>query len=384
MIKRIGVLTGGGDCPGLNNAMKWVVKAADDANQETHTGDRWEVVGIRDGWAGLVRYSPRNPVLPGGQDFGPGDYARVLLETDVRTWDRMGGTRLGSSRTNPFAKGKEAWEDVLRNIDEIGLHALVAIGGDDTLSVAWRLWEKGVNMVTIPKTIDRDLRGTDYTLGFETAVNVIVEEIDRLRTTAASHSRTFVVETMGRHAGHLALAGGLATGADVVLIPEVPFEMDRIVEILKEKLREDRYAIVIAAEGASEAGRGLITRGGGPAQRDQFGHVVLGGIGKTIEDRLALALDVEVRSVVLSHLQRGGKPCAYDRRMGRLFGIGAMALVILGDFGKMVAWRGGRVRAVPIPHADDNVRHVNIDERYDAEHYCGKLTVLPDNHLKIV
>ena len=382
MIRRIGVLTGGGDCPGLNNAVKWVVKAANEADQETHRGDRWEVVGIRDGWAGFVRYSPRNPVLPGGKDFGPDDYARVLLETDVRTWDRMGGTRLGSSRTNPFAKGKEAWEDVLRNIHEMDLHALVAIGGDDTLSVAWRLWEKGVNVVTIPKTIDRDLKGTEYTLGFETAVNVIVEEIDRLRTTAASHSRTFVVETMGRHAGHLALAGGLATGADIVLIPEVPFEMDRIVEILRGKLREDRYAIVIAAEGASEAGKGLVTRG--KARLDQFGHVVLGGVGRTIEDRLAEALDVEVRSVVLSHLQRGGKPCAFDRRMGRLFGIGAMDLVIAGNFGKMVAWKDGRVRAVPIPHADDNVRHVDVEERYDVESYRGKITVLPEDHLTTV
>ncbi len=384
MIKRIGVLTGGGDCPGLNNAIKWVVKAAAEANQETYRGDRWEVVGIRDGWAGLVRYSPRNPVLAGGQGFGPDDYARVLLETDVRTWDRMGGTRLGSSRTNPFSEGKEAWEDVLRNFSEMDLHALVGIGGDDTLSVAWRLWEKGVNVVTIPKTIDRDLKGTEYTLGFETAVNVIVEEIDRLRTTAASHSRTFVVETMGRHAGHLALAGGLASGAAIVLIPEVPFEMDRIVEILKEKLREDRYAIVIAAEGASEVGKGLITREGGPARLDQFGHVVLGGIGKIIENRLANALDSEVRSVVLSHLQRGGKPCAFDRRMGRLYGIGATDLVIEGEFGKMVAWRDGRIQAVPIPHADDNVRHVNVEERYDTEQYRGKLTVLPENHLDIV
>jgi len=382
MIRRIGVLTGGGDCPGLNNAVKWVVKSAAETNQETHRGDRWEVVGIRDGWAGLVKYTSRNPVLPGGQDFGPDDQARVLLPTDVRTWDRMGGTRLGSSRTNPFAEGKEAWEDVLRNIEEMDLHALVAIGGDDTLSVAWRLWEKGVNVVTIPKTIDRDLKGTEYTLGFETAVNVIVEEIDRLRTTAASHSRTFVVETMGRHAGHLALAGGLASGADIVLIPEVPFEMDRVVEILKGKLREDRYAIVIAAEGASERGKGLVSRG--KARLDQFGHVVLGGVGRIIEDRLAGALDSEVRSVVLSHLQRGGKPCAFDRRMGRLYGIGAMDLIAAGDFGKMVAWRDGRISAVPIPAAEDNVRIVDVEERYDTESYRGKLDVLPENHLEIV
>lgn len=382
MIRRIGVLTGGGDCPGLNNAIKWVVKTAGELNQETYRGERWEVVGIRDGWAGLVRYSPTNPVLPAGKDFGPDDYARVLVETDVRTWDRMGGTRLGSSRTNPFAKGKEAWEEVLANIKELDLHALVAIGGDDTLSVAWRLHEKGVNVVTIPKTIDRDLKGTEYTLGFETAVNVIVEEIDRLRTTAFSHGRTFIVETMGRHAGHLALAGGLATGADIVLIPEVPFEMDRVIEILREKQREDRYAIVIAAEGAAETGKGLITRAA--TEPDPFGNVVLGGIGKIIEARLAEALDGEVRSVVLSHLQRGGKPCAFDRRMGRLFGIAAMDLVATGDFGKMVAWRDGRVQAVPIPYADDNVRTVDVSERYDIENYRGLLTVLPDNHLEIV
>ncbi|MBM4372495.1 MAG: ATP-dependent 6-phosphofructokinase [Deltaproteobacteria bacterium] len=378
MIRRVGVLTGGGDCPGLNNAIKWVVKAAHEANQETHRGERWEVVGIRDGWAGLVKFNPRHPVLPPGRDFGPDDYARVLAETDVRTWDRMGGTRLGSSRTNPFKKGKETWEEVVRNLQALELHALVAIGGDDTASVAWRLWEKGINIVTIPKTIDRDLKGTDYTLGFETAVNVIVEEIDRLRTTASSHGRTFVVETMGRHAGHLALAGGLATGADLVLIPEVPFEMERVAELLREHLRESRYAIVIAAEGAQEAGAGLVTRG--QARYDQFGHVVLGGIGKVIETRLATLVGGEVRSVVLSHLQRGGAPCAFDRRMGRLFGIGAMDLVAAGDFGKMVAWRDGRVAAVPIPHAEDNVRPVDVEERYDVERYCGRLTVLQGNN----
>lgn len=380
MIKRIAVLTGGGDCPGLNSAVKWVVKSACDMDADRSNPHKFEVIGIRDGWGGMVNYTKRHPLLPAGTNFGPNDFARVLTEAEVRTWDRTGGTALGSSRTNPFKKGKESWEEVMRTIEELDLHAIVAIGGDDTMSVAYKLGQKGVNIITIPKTIDRDLKGTEYSLGFETAVNVIVEEVDRLRTTAASHARTFVVETMGRHAGHLALAGGLAVGSQITLIPEVPFKMERVVELMKQRSPTERYSIVIVAEGAYEDGKGLIQRG--TDQKDQFGHLILGGVGKYLEEVIAREVGGEVRSIELSHLQRGGAPVAYDRRMGRIFGIAAMDLVAAGDFGKMVAWQRGQVVAVPIPHAADNVRYVDVDERYDRENYTGKLTVLPDNHIK--
>lgn len=377
VIKRIGVLTGGGDCPGLNPAVKWVVKTAMDPLLAERRGYSFEVVGIKDGWRGLVKYDRRREVLPAKTEFGENDFARILIPEETRTWDRMGGTRLGTSRTNPFNPKRPSYPQVLENIEALGLSALVAIGGEDTLSIASRLSEMGVNVVAIPKTIDRDLQGTDYSLGFETAVNVIVEEIDRIRTTARSHSRTFVVEAMGRYAGHLALSGGVASGASMILIPEVPYEIERVVRILKQRQEEGhRFSIIVVAEGAQEMGGTRIERKADA--NDQYNHPVLGGIGDVLAQQIEAAMGIETRAVNLSHLQRGGVPCAYDRRMGRIFGVAAIDLVVREQFGRMVAIRNGRIDSIPIPRDLKNVRKVNVAERYDDERYTARYSVLVD------
>lgn len=376
MMKRIGVLTGGGDCPGLNPAIKWVCKTALDDELAAKRGYDYEVVGIREGWRGLVKYDhKRHPVLPARTDFGPDDWARVLVESEVRTWDRMGGTRLGSSRTNPFDPKRPTYEAVLDNVKAMGLDALVAIGGEDTLGAAAKLTELGVPTVCIPKTIDRDLQGTDYSLGFETAVNVIVEEVDRIRTTAHSHSRIFVVETMGRYTGHLALSGGLAAGASMILIPEVPYDLNRVVERLTgRKDAGHRFSIVVVAEGAQAVDGQRKERQA--HKLDGFGHPILGGVASGLARDIESRTGLEVRWVNLSHLQRGGVPCAYDRRMARLFGIAALDLIDRGDVGRMVAFRNGKVDSIPIPKDLKNVRTVAVDERYDREWLTAKWAVL--------
>ncbi len=377
VVRRIGVLTGGGDCPGLNPAVKWVVKTAMDTELANKRGYQFEVVGIKDGWKGLVEFDRRGTVLPPRTEFGPNDHARILVPEETRTWDRMGGTRLGTSRTNPFNHKRPTYPQVLENIEALGLHALVAIGGEDTLSIASRLSEMGVNIVAIPKTIDRDLQGTDYSLGFETAVNVIVEEIDRIRTTARSHSRTFVVEAMGRYAGHLALSGGIAAGASMILIPEVPYRVERVVELLRKRQEDGhRFSIIVVAEGAQEDGGTRIERAA--SQDDQYAHPTLGGVGQVLSDKIEAAMKLETRAVNLSHLQRGGVPCAYDRRMGRLFGIGALDLIVQENFGRMVAIRQGKLDSIPIPRDLKNVRLVDVPARYDSERYTAKYSVLVD------
>ena len=218
--KRIGVLTGGGDCAGLNPAIKWAVKTALDDRLQKSRSIQYEVVGIRDGWRGLI--------YPDADEEAPASRIVILTEEMVRTWDRHGGTNLGTSRTNPYDAKNDRSGIVLSNIERLHLDFLVAIGGEDTLGVAQKLSHQGIKVVGIPKTIDKDLSGTDYTLGFETALNVITEESDRLRTTAGSHRRIFVVETMGRHAGWLALEGGESSGAYIILIPEYDFDLDRV------------------------------------------------------------------------------------------------------------------------------------------------------------
>lgn len=366
MIRRIGVLTGGGDCPGLNPAIKWVVKTATDHSGMEKRGYKFDVLGLMEGWRSLVRYSGETI-----DDYGKNENLVCRLsEPLVRGWDRQGGTNLGSSRTNPFNKKHDTSRLVLENIEALGLQALVAIGGEDTQSVAARLWsDHKIPVVGIPKTIDKDLIGTDYTLGFETAVQIITAEVDRVRTTAGSHSRTFIVEVMGRHAGHLALQGGIASGADVILIPEVPFKLEKVAEIIAaRRKRGHRYSIIVVAEGAHIEGEKPVTS---DAVLDTgFGHVQLGGIGEYMEKRLSDTMPgFEFRSVVLSHIQRGGMPAAYDRRMGRLFGVAAVNLIEQGKFGRMVSFRDGRVGHVPIPYQRHEYATVDVDQTYDLDRY---------------
>jgi len=364
--KRIGILTGGGDCAGLNPAIKWVVKTAVDDRLQQGRRIQYEVVGIRDGWKGLI--------YPEADEDAPASRIVVLTEGMVRTWDRHGGTNLGTSRTNPYDPNNDQSSTVLRNIERLQLDYLIAIGGEDTLGVAYKLWREGVNVVGIPKTIDKDLSGTDYTLGFETAVNVITEEIDRLRTTAGSHRRIFVVETMGRHAGWLALEGGESSGAYIILIPEWDFDVARVNDLVTEgRAKGNRYEIIVVAEGAKPIGVSLIAK---DETVDSFGHKTLGGIGEYLAREISRATGIETRSITLSHLQRGGIPCAYDRRMGRYFGIAAVDLIAKEDFGKMVSYRNGRIATVPLEEAIGRLNLVDVRTQYDTERYNGRRSIL--------
>jgi 6-phosphofructokinase 1 len=361
---RIGILTGGGDCAGINPAIKWAVKTALDERVQRDRGIQYEVLGIRDGWKGLTQDGPREIE----------QYVIPLNQEITRTWDRYGGTMLGTSRTNPYDPKNDQSKVVLTNIETLGLDALVVIGGDDTLGVARRLAREGVNVVGIPKTIDRDLWGTDYTLGFETALDVITQEVDRLRTTAGSHKRVFVVETMGRETGWLALEGGESSGAYIILIPEHDFSIERVNELVLEGRRAGtRYDIIIVAEGATPAGHAQFTR----EQRvDSFGHKTLGGIGDFLADEIQKGTELETRCIVLSHLQRGGAPCAYDRRMGRYFGIAAVDLVMMRDFGKMVCYNNGRITACSLEKVVGRLKYVDVKTMYDVERYNGRRTIL--------
>jgi ATP-dependent phosphofructokinase / diphosphate-dependent phosphofructokinase len=366
--KRIGVLTGGGDAPGLNPAIRAVTYRASD--------DNLEVVGIYDGWEGLLE--------------GFAEHTWILDVPTVRTWDRDGGTHLGSSRTNPFrhASGgakRDRSGEVLRNIEALRLDGLVAIGGEDTLGVAKRLADLGAPVVGIPKTIDKDLSATDYTLGFDTSVRTVAEIVERSRTPAGSHHWVQVVEVMGRHAGHLAFWSGLAGGAFMILIPEHPFDFARVKELLDERLtlhspadrRFPRYAVVVVAEGAVPRGGHEITVDG---QKDEFGHTKLGGIGAWLAEKIRDDTDHDARSVALGHPQRGGPPSPVDRHMGWLYGVAAVELVLRKAYGMMVSARGIApacdLSMVPLADAVAKLNLVDVARFYDTERYAPRRTVL--------
>jgi 6-phosphofructokinase 1 len=334
-MRKIGVLTGGGDCPGLNAVITGVVRKAE--------SEGFEVVGIRRGWKGMLECE----TMP-------------LALRDVVGIVRKGGTILRTSRTNP-CKDKEQMRQVTENFKKMGLHALVAIGGDDTLGVAKKMFEAGLPTVGVPKTIDNDLSGTDRTFGFDTAVNTAMEALDRLSTTAESHERVMVVEIMGRHAGWIALWTGLAGAASYILIPEVEIDLDDLCRVLKE--RHENYAdfsIVAVAEGAKLGERFALQT----EEKDAFGHVRLGGIGSALAGIIEERTGYETRYVVLGHLQRGGSPSALDRFIGLRFGIHAVELIKEGRFGRMVSLQGNKVVSVPLAAAVDKLKTVSR-ELYD-------------------
>jgi 6-phosphofructokinase 1 len=334
-METIGVLTGGGDAPGLNAVIAGVVRQAQ--------ADGYRVLGIRRGWKGMLER----------------DSTELTLEQIVGLV-RRGGTILRTSRTNPCAS-EEQMRRVKDNFKAMGLYALVAIGGDDTLGAAKKLFEAGLPAVGVPKTIDNDLSGTDRTFGFDTAVNIAMEAMDRLSTTAESHERVMVVEIMGRHAGWIALWAGLAGAATYILIPEVEPDLDDLCRALKE--RHERYAdfsIVAVAEGA-DLGSGVELQ---TEERDAFGHVRLGGIGERLAKLIQERTGYETRHVVLGHLQRGGSPTALDRFIGLRFGVHAARLVAEGKFGRMVSLRGNDIVSVPLSEAVDKIRTVG-KELYD-------------------
>jgi 6-phosphofructokinase 1 len=368
MAMKIAVLTGGGDCPGLNGAIKWVTKTALDPKLVAKRSVTFEVVGVMNGWKGLIDVNPDDPE----------SCARHLLHLDeevVRTWDRYGGTNLGTSRTNPFNPRNDRSDKLLENIKKLEIDVIVAIGGEDTLGVAHTLHTLGLKTVGIPKTIDNDLAGTEYSLGFDTAVNVIMEEIDRLRTTAGSHSRIFVVETMGRHAGWLALNGGECSGAYIILIPEYPFDMDRVCELMQEREgKEIRYSIVVVSEGAKPKGMAEFVK---DTKIDDFGHQSLGGIARYVADEIEKKTGSESRYVILSHLQRGGSPSAHDRLMARWFGIAAIDMIIDEDFGRMASLVRGEITSIPLKEVvTKGLKVVDIDKYYDIERYNGRRSIL--------
>jgi 6-phosphofructokinase 1 len=341
---RVGVLTGGGDCPGLNAVIRAVVRKG---VQEYG----FEFTGFRDGWRGPLE----------------GDTIPLDVQA-VRGILPRGGTILGSSRTNPLKDGQSGVDRIKDNMAGLGVDALIAIGGEDTLGVATKLYEQGVDVVGVPKTIDNDLGATDYTFGFDTAVNIAMEAIDRLHTTAESHHRALICEVMGRHTGWIALHAGLAAGANVILIPERPFEIDQVAAYVQRRFQTRYAAIVVVAEGArpAEGDMEVATQ-----QLDAFGHVRLGGIGQRLAEEIEKRTGKEARYTVLGHIQRGGTPTAFDRVLATRFGVHAIEAVRARDFGKMVALRGTDIVRVPLAEATAEVKTVPVERYGEAEVFFG-------------
>jgi phosphofructokinase-like protein len=341
---RVGVLTGGGDCPGLNAVIRAVVRRG-----VKEFG--YEFIGFRDGWRGPLEGVTTELGIP-----------------EVRGILPRGGTILGSSRTNPF-KIEGGVEQIKTNLADLGVDALVAIGGEDTLGVATKLADLGVNVVGVPKTIDNDLNATDFTFGFDTAVNIAMEAIDRLHTTAESHHRVLVVEVMGRHAGWIALHAGMAGGANVVLIPEQPFDIERVCQLVEDRFKTKYAPIVVVSEGAVPVEGGEMSLVSG--EKDAFGHVRLGGIGDRLAGEIEARTGKESRAVVLGHVQRGGTPTAFDRWLATRFGLHAIAAVADGDFGTMMALRGTDIVRVPLAEGTGELKLVKPEEYREAEVFFG-------------
>jgi phosphofructokinase-like protein len=340
---RIGVLTGGGDCPGLNAVIRAIVRKG--VGEYGH-----EFVGYRDGWRGPLERDSRPLGVP-----------------EVRGILPRGGTILGSSRTNPFKEDGGA-ERIAENLKADGVDGLIAIGGEDTLGAASRLHEVGVNVVGVPKTIDNDLSATDYTFGFDTAVNIAMSAIDRLHTTAESHKRTLICEVMGRNAGWIAFHAGLSGGANVILIPEIDFDIDRVTDYIVRRFESQYSPIVVVAEGAQPKG-GMPEPDGAPT--DAFGHVRLGGIANWLEGEIERRTGHEARATVLGHVQRGGTPTAFDRVLATRFGLHAIDAAHEGLWGKMAALRSTDIKLVDLTEATAELKTVPESLYREAEVFFG-------------
>ncbi len=347
---KIGILTGGGDCPGLNAAIRAIVRKAISSGYET--------IGIRNGWKGLMSL-----------DIFPLDLNNIsgILP--------RGGTILGTSRTNPY-KHPDGEKRILENLENEKIDVVIAIGGEDTLSVAYKLHKAGVNIVGIPKTIDNDVRGTDYSIGFDTAVNIAMEAIDRVHTTAESHNRVAVVEVMGRHTGWIALYAGLAGGADVILIPEKPFDIDHVCRVIEKRhARGKNFSIVVVAEGAKFKVEEHVDKDGTlivqDLRVDEFGHVRLGGIGNLVADQIEKRTGMEARATILGHIQRGGSPTAFDRILATRFGVKAIELIEERKFGVMTALQGSEIVEVELSEVVGGLKTVNPELFEIAEVFFG-------------
>jgi len=341
---KIGILTGGGDCPGLNAVIRAVVRKA--------YNEGYETVGIKNGWRGLIEAETMKLDLSNISGILP-----------------KGGTILGTSRTNPYKKEGDL-EKLKDNYKKLGLDALIVVGGEDTLGAANKLLKDGItNIVGVPKTIDNDLSGTDFTFGFDTAINTATECIDRLHTTAESHHRIIVVEVMGRHAGWIATEAGIAGGADAILIPELAIDIDEVCAMIKKRHQRGKtFSIIVVAEGAQFKDKSLVTQ---EEKLDQFGHVRLGGIGEILGQEIEKRTGYETRVSVLGHIQRGGTPTAFDRVLGTRFGVKAVELVKNKKFGRMVTLNGNKILDVPISDAVKELKTVDT-ELYDiAKEFFG-------------
>ena len=345
-VKQIGVLTGGGDAPGLNAVIRAIVVTAHKHNIK--------VVGIEHGWAGLL---------------GDGE-ARPIPPDEVDDIHRTGGTILMTSRTNPV-KRTGGIEQIRKNIKKFKCDALIAIGGDDTLGVAQKLHEEGIKVVGVPKTIDNDLSATDYTFGFDTAVNIATDAMDRLHTTAKSHDRVMVVEIMGRHAGWLTMTAGMAGGAHIILLPEIDFDPEEVCDVVKERRESGRnYTMIAVAEGALPTDtHEFVTQ---DDKVDEFGNVKLGGIAKRLAKVIEKKTGQETRSVILGHLQRGGAPSAFDRRLGTRLGVKAVMLIVEGKFGEMASLRSTDIVSVPIADAVGQQKVVSKDLIEEMRLFLGR------------
>jgi phosphofructokinase-like protein len=343
---RVGLLTGGGDCPGLNAVIRAAVRSGLARGEHSF-------LGFRHGWAGVLE--DRTVEL----DF----------QSTVGILPR-GGTILGTSRTNPFAEGESGLEAIRATLERHGVDALIPIGGEDTLGVALVLHEEGIPIVGVPKTIDNDLGGTDVTFGFQTAVQIVTEAIDRLHTTAESHNRVMVVEVMGRHAGWIATHAGIAGGADAILVPERPFDIEEVCAHLRRRHERGRsFSIVVVAEGARPREGTMQTLR--DTATDAFGHPRLGGIGVTLEHEIEQRTGYETRVTILGHVQRGGTPTAFDRVLATRFGVAAMYAVASGHFGKMVALQGARIAEVDLAQALSAAKLLDPELYATAELFFG-------------
>ncbi|TKJ41884.1 6-phosphofructokinase [candidate division LCP-89 bacterium B3_LCP] len=340
---RIGVLTGGGDCPGLNAVIRSVTRRA-------IVTYNWDVLGIQNGWSGLIK-----------------GHVEPLSLYSVSGILHRGGTILGTSRTNP-KDNRDDWSKLQHHLKKYSIDAIVAVGGEDTLSVALQLHQDGMKVVGVPKTIDNDIKGTDYTFGFNTAVSIVTEAIDRLHTTAESHHRIMVVEVMGRHSGWIAVHAGIAGGADAILIPEVPFDIKDLCKQLKKRHEHKRFSIVVVSEGTVPKGGNVILQS---EKKDAFGHVRLGGVGRIVADEIEERTGIETRLTVLGHTQRGGSPTAYDRILATRFGVRAVDAVKKGDFGKMVALRSENIITIKLEEAVLENKVVDMDLYEIAELFFG-------------
>jgi 6-phosphofructokinase 1 len=340
----IGILTGGGDCPGLNAVIRAVVRHGEQLG--------YKVLGVKDGWRGMLKAD----AVPLTSDSISGILPR-------------GGTILGTSRTNPLKK-EEDKKTLLANLKTMGIDFLIAVGGEDTLGVARQLAKENVKVVGVPKTIDNDVEGTDQTFGFDTAVSIVTENIDRLHTTAESHHRVIVVEVMGRHAGWITMISGLAGGADCILIPEESKTIEEICEIIKRRhARGKKFSIVAASEGFQLKGQDtLVTK---DKQLDQFGHVLLGGIGERLAKLIEKETGFETRYTVLGHIQRGGSPTAFDRVLGLRYGVKAVDLIEEGKLGHMVCLKGNQITSIPLLEAMSKLKLVGQEWIRMAEIFTG-------------